>query len=98
MLSAMYIRCNTEITGANTDTSGPTMTINQAHDRLAHSGEENTQRTAKELGWTLARGNLKPCDACPTGKAKQKNVPKVSENQATTADKPRVFLDRHNYV
>jgi hypothetical protein len=49
VLFAMYIRCNTKIVGATTDKC-QMMMIQQAHDRLAHSGEENTQKTAAELG------------------------------------------------
>jgi hypothetical protein len=49
---------------------------------------------AKELGWTLSLGSLKPCDGCLAGKAKQKNVPSKSNHVvATEANKARVFLD-----
>jgi hypothetical protein len=92
VLFAMYIRRNTEVAGATTD-KRQTMTIQQAHDRLAHSGEENTRITAAELGWTIMRGMLKPCDACSTGKAKQKNVPKISTHKMANNNEPRVFLD-----
>jgi hypothetical protein len=37
-------------------------------------------------------GNLKPCDTCAAGKAKQKNVPKVSSHEVATAREARVFL------
>jgi hypothetical protein len=93
VLFAMYTHCDTEIAGATAD-EGPVMTIQQAHDRLAHPGEEMTRKTAKELGWTITRGVLKPCNACTAGKAKQRSVPKVSTHQvATKANEARVFLD-----
>ncbi len=50
MRFAMYIRRNTEIAGANTDASGPSMTIDQVHDRLAHPGEENTKKNGEGAG------------------------------------------------
>jgi hypothetical protein len=94
MLFAMYIRRDMEIAGANTDEAVPAINIQTAHDRLTHPGKENVRKTAKELGWTLKRGNLKPCDACATGKAKQKNVPKVSKHQpAMNKNEARIFLD-----
>jgi hypothetical protein len=92
MLFAMYIWQDTEIAGTNTDT-GPIILIQQAHKCLAQPGKEMTHKVSNELGWTLTHGNLKPCDACATGKAKQKNVPHMSIYQVTTEDKPRVFLD-----
>jgi hypothetical protein len=58
-----------------------------------HPGEDNTRKMAAALGWTITRGSLKPCDDCATGKAKQKNVPKVSKHLEATEDEPRVFLD-----
>jgi hypothetical protein len=48
---------------------------------------------AKELGWELSPGNLKSCDACAAGKAKQNNVPKVSSHEVATANEARVFFD-----
>jgi hypothetical protein len=90
MLVAMYIWQDTKIAGANMDT-GPIVSIQQAHNHLAHPGEEMTRKMANKLGWRLTCGNLKPCNACATGKAKQKNVSQVSKHQVTTAGKPSVF-------
>jgi hypothetical protein len=92
ILFAMYICRNTEIAGAATD-SAPSIPIQQAHDCLGHPGEDMTQMMAKELGWKLSPGNLKPCDACAGRKAKQKKVPKVSSHEVATAGEARVFLD-----
>jgi hypothetical protein len=85
VLFAMYIWQDTEVAGATTD-KRQTMTIQQDHDRLAHSGEENTRKTANELVWRITRGSLKPCDACSTGKAKQKKVPKVSDHKVANVN------------
>ncbi len=41
----------------------------------------------------LMQGNLKPCNTCVAGKAKQNNVPKDSLHQVTTVNAARVFLD-----
>jgi hypothetical protein len=49
---------------------------------------------AKELGISITRGTLGPCDACTIAKVKQKNVPKVSVHKAATkTDERRIFLD-----
>jgi hypothetical protein len=92
VLFAMYIRHNVETAGATADTA-PIMSIQQAHDRLAHPGEENIRKTAVALGWKITRGMLKLCDACAAGKAKQKNVPKASTHQVAKVNEARVFLD-----
>ena len=80
MLFALYLRRENEIAGASKDQS-PVISMQQAHERLSHPGEEMTRKIAKALGWTLTRGNLKPCEACSAGKANQMNVPQVSEHE-----------------
>jgi hypothetical protein len=56
--------------------------------------EDMTRKMANELGGTLSRGSLKPCDGCTAGKAKQKNVPKESDHVvATEPNEAIVFLD-----
>jgi hypothetical protein len=92
VLYAIYIRRNLEIAGATTDAITK-VSMQQAHDRLAHPGEDMTREIAKELSWTVTRGNLKPCDACAEGKAKQRNVPKISGHKIATVNQARVFLD-----
>jgi hypothetical protein len=77
VLFVIYIRRNNEIVGTTTDAITK-VSIQQAHVRLGHPGEDMTRKIVKELGWTLIRGNLKPCNACAAGKAKQKNVPQAS--------------------
>ena len=56
------------------------MSVGKDHDILGHPSEAKTRETAKVLGWILTRGALIPCRACSTAKAKQKNVPNVSEH------------------
>ena len=79
-----------EIAGAEVPTR---MNINKAHDLLGHSDEQKVRDTAKALNWELTRGNLKVCQSCAAGKAKQKNVPKQSEHKPSTKNGERVFLD-----
>ena len=67
--------------------------IKQAHDKLAHCGEDLTRRAAKSLGWTLTMGGLKPCEACTIGKAKQKNVPKITKVEPLKEGENRIFHD-----
>jgi hypothetical protein len=64
MLFVMYIKreIGSEMGQAVVDdkTSIP---IQLAHDHLGHPGEDMTRKMAKELGWTLSRGSLKPMAA-----------------------------------
>ena len=63
----------TEVVTANTDV-GACMNINTAHCLLGHRNEDSVRKTAKEMGWVLTRGNLRPFKHCAKSKAKQKNV------------------------
>jgi hypothetical protein len=102
----MYLNRQSEIANPNTDTeeeaaapivaatARTTMNISQAHTKFVHSNEDDTRRMAKEMGITITRGILDPCDACTIAKAKQKNVPKASTHkEATKTDERRIFLD-----
>ena len=89
---AMYLSQENEIGGSAMEV-GTKMMIQQVHEHLGHCGEEATCKTAKELGWTLTSGTLNPCEACATGKAKQKNVPKESESKPAKKGENRIYLD-----
>jgi hypothetical protein len=100
----MYLNRHCEIANPTTDadetaapivaTTAKTLSIKQAHGKSAHSNEDDTRKMAKELGITISRGTLGPCDACTIAKAKQKNVPKISEHKAATkTDERRIFID-----
>ena len=56
-----------------------------------------TQKFRKRIktlsGYQLTDGTMEPCVACASGKAKQKNVPKVSESVKATLPNERVFQD-----
>jgi hypothetical protein len=97
---AVYFNRNAEIANVNVNGPGPTdvapvtMNIEQAHANFGHSNEEDARKTAKELGITLTRGTLCPCDACTVAKAKQKNMIKKSAHiAATKKDERRIFID-----
>jgi len=72
---------------------GAKMSIGRAHGLLGHGSEESTRQTAKELGWTITRGRMSPCEHCAVAKAKQKDVCK--DSKSPKAEKPggRVYLD-----
>ena len=95
MLFAMYFRRNVEVAGAAAESEGKalTMSVAEAHDKLGHANEDATRAAAKALGVVITRGTLGPCASCAVGKARQKNVPKVSEHVVATKDEGRVFLD-----
>ena len=68
-------------------------TIKQAHDKFGHRNEDATRKIAKQLGWELSPGSLGACKACTIGKAKQKNVPKLSEGEPAKPGENRIYLD-----
>ena len=73
-----------DIAAACTD-AGIKMNIMTCHGLLGHRNKKATRQTAKELGWVLSCGKIKPCKHCAKSKAKQKNVcnkstvPKIKE-------------------
>lgn len=71
-LFAARFLCQPEVHGANTD-QGVSMNINKAHALLGHGDKESTRQSARELGWRITRGKMKPCVHCAKAKARQKN-------------------------
>jgi hypothetical protein len=92
VLYAIYMKRTLEIAGAATDTKKMTMTITQAHGKLGHCNDA-TRKVAEQLGWKLKPGTLKSCKACAAAKAKQKDVPQVSEGKPVEDGKNCIYLD-----
>jgi len=67
------------------------MEINEAHDKLAHVGEDILRQTMKNYNVRLT-GTLLPCDACMRAKARAKDLKKKSTNPATSPGE-RLCLD-----
>ena len=95
MIFAMYFKPQKqEMAGTVTDSKPMKLTIQQAHDRLGHCSEDATRKTAKYRGWEITKGSMKPCQSCAAGKAKQKNVPKESDEKLKAVEgKNRIYLD-----
>ena len=91
IFACRFIR-DADINAASTDV-GVRLNIDKAHRLLGHGDEESTRHTAKQLGWIITRGNMKPCMACARAKAKQKNICKASTSPKATEPGGRVFLD-----
>ena len=91
IFACRFIR-DADINAVSTDV-GVRMNIEKAHRLLGHGDEESTRHTAKQLGWVITRGNMKPCLACAKAKAKQKNISKQSTSPKATEPGGRVFLD-----
>ena len=72
---------------------GAKMNIWKAHGLLGHGDEESMQQTAKQLGWIITRGSLKPCLHCAKSKTKQKNVSKESNSKKVAKPGKRIYLD-----
>ena len=69
------------------------LNINMAHCLLGHWNEDSMRKTARELGWVMTRGVLKPCKHCVQSKARQKNVQKESNMPKTDICGHRIYLD-----
>lgn len=95
LLFCMYFKREGEVAGAMTDLSGKSkkMSVKEAHRKFGHSDEPSTRSTAAELNYELTRGTMKPCEACTVAKAKQKNIPKVSDAEKGTKEERRIYLD-----
>jgi hypothetical protein len=93
MLLGMYLKRQVEIASVVTESKPQKMTVNEAHGKLGHSDEPATRKTAKTLGIQITRGTMKPCEACTVAKAKQKNVPKVSDTEKGIKTERRIFFD-----
>jgi hypothetical protein len=69
------------------------MNMSKAHALLGHMSEVLTRKTAENLGWTITRGGMSPCESCALGKGRQKNIPKHSDLPDATLVNPRGYLD-----
>eukprot|EP00957_Ditylum_brightwellii_P037712 2852434-Ditylum_brightwellii.AAC.1 len=70
-----------EVANAGADAAVMCVNVNRMHELLGHTDEDQTRRTAKHLGWEVTCGGFKPCESCTVGKAKQKNMPKISGHE-----------------
>jgi hypothetical protein len=72
---------------------GYKLRLDDLHKKLGHIGESSTRKTAKFYGWNVTGPMLK-CSDCGIGKAKQKSVPKMTqENSKSTIAGERLFID-----
>eukprot|EP00957_Ditylum_brightwellii_P083981 6383421-Ditylum_brightwellii.AAC.1 len=69
---------NAELANAGADAAPLRLNVNKAHELLGHTNKDRTWRTTKHLGWEIVCGGFVPCESCAVGKARQKNVPKIS--------------------
>ena len=74
-----------------------TMTINEAHAVFGHHDEKTTRRIASYMGIHVTRGSMIPCESCGLGKAKQKNIAQIEEQQdgrkKATVPNERIYAD-----
>jgi hypothetical protein len=89
MVFCMNLRCKVQLI----EKALIAMTINEAHNHFGHMGEETTKAMAKALGITLKPGAMVPCEACATGKARQKNLPTNTKHEVAKKGEDRIFLD-----
>ena len=85
---AIIFRRRSEIAGAQIDpelTEAVRLSYKVAHSKLGHPDENLTRSGAKALHWNIIRGTAEVCESCARGKAKQKNIPKISTGEKATA-------------
>ena len=83
-----------ELANGATDGGGLKVTIEQAHARLGHIGEDAVRKIAGHIGWHITRGKLTACEACAVGKARQRNLGNhLSDLPTVVCDRRRVHLD-----
>jgi hypothetical protein len=68
-----------------------TIDINEAHDKMGHTGEVLIKKTLKTVGCKVT-GTLASCEGCAFAKAKQRAVSKTTSMRAIEPGQ-RVFLD-----
>ena len=93
----MRSNAQSQIAAANSDVADRrpiTMNIQQAHQRLGHMSESATRKAAAQLGWTITRGGLGPCEPCTVAKAKQKNIAGTTDDSPATKEIPTAYLDQ----
>ena len=80
--------------GIKVSTKKKQISATLAHEILGHMGEARRRAaTTKHMGFELTRGSLQAFESCATGKAKQKNVPQISDHNPATKINERIFLD-----
>ncbi len=97
LLAIRLTRTGHEVGGVTAQTK--TISIMEVHRELGHMDKATTRKVAAELGWTIIRGKMKPCESCAKGKAKQKNVhSKNVPNEKHKEVNGRGFLDQTQIV
>ena len=74
-------------------TQSKPISVNKAHELYGHLHEQATRKTAEYLGHRLKREKMKVCEPCALGKARQKNVPKVSIREQSAHPGQLIYLD-----
>ena len=70
-----------------------TITLKEAHEMLGHMNNDATKQTIEALGYSITDTTMPVCESCAVGKAKQKDVPKVSKGIKASEAGERVFMD-----
>ena len=72
---------------------GTVMSYEKAHDLFSHAGKDMTMKIAKHLSFKVGTKDKDPCKDCIVAKAKQKDIPKISQHQRSATVGERRFLD-----
>jgi hypothetical protein len=76
-----------------TDGATKLMMANKAHKKFGHTVKTAMRKAAKAQGVEIVWGTIKACEAYILGKAKQNNVPKMSDHKPATSDAQQIVLD-----
>ena len=73
-----------ELANGMIDGGGTKLTINQAHAKLGHIGEDAMRKIAGHFEWHLTQGTITACELCAVGKEHQQNLGHCSEELVLT--------------
>jgi len=91
---AIYIKRNegSELNALEVAKDVP-ISVAKAHSLFGHMDENRTREVARHLGYRVVRGSMTVCEPCAVAKAKQKNLPQVSERKKSVSNGELIYLD-----
>ena len=70
------------------------MDMNKAHEIFGHMGQDQTRKICTHLGLDMKKVSFAhTCESCIMGKARQKNIPKISQHDRSNEPNGRIYLD-----
>jgi hypothetical protein len=80
------------MTGSDSRNEPKKINLSKAHQKLGHISIAETKRIGKSLNWNIVN-DIKKCESCTFGKAKQESVIKKSNHETAEEAEQTIFLD-----